>query len=147
MSKERFTPPPENGDKIESPEDSIRLTQLKQELLDPRIISKKYDQEGRVEAASELRTARPEWHSVNTQLAEKEGEVSEMREKASSLDIEKEEKARELEERLQGMFAKLRTYRLRKDIGSLDTEITTLADEIEQVWHELNQLDLKETRE
>lgn len=111
------------------------IEQIKHTLLDPHVISKKHDAEGRRTTAAEISEVRTRAASVGEDVAEKTETLEQKEQRARELDALKAKKVLALEQRLETVAARLKKlFRIKdKSAAEMQTEIGTMEAEIEEL--------------
>lgn len=116
-------------------EPTPEIEQIKKELTDPRIISKKIDPEGRSETARAILEARASARTTKENIAGNEQKVQEIAELTSTLYQQERQKMGELIQRLVTLVVKLKNA-----VGLGDKQAAALQDEIDAIISERDTL-------
>ena len=128
-------------------------SEVKNELLDTRIISKKLDPEGRKEVASSIIQTRKEGRSVRGGISETEERLEKTVARREDLRELKVEKSLELDERQSKLLVKLKriigigdrkSAGLRVELKDIDSQSEASWDELYKTEERLKQLQQKE---
>jgi hypothetical protein len=118
------------------------IEQIKQNLFDPRFISKTHDKEGRRTIAQEIRQRRTELQSLRENISGRENTVAQIEQQASALRALRAEKLLALEQRTENILVRLKgilkigdktASGLEAAVSSMTAELETLSIQAEEV--------------
>ncbi len=129
-------PKPESESRAETTEVATQtIEQIKRTLLDPHIISQKYDSESRQAVEAEISEVRTRAATVGEGITGKTETIKQKEQKARELDALKAEKVLALEQRLETVATRLKKlFRIKdKPTAEMQAEIGTMEAEMEEL--------------